>query len=375
MKRRTLIILLLCCMMLLFTGCAQQMQDATDPTQPITPSAGPAPAEADIVLLVTGDVSTAPLQHQRAWQGVKTMTEYNSTCTAAWYAVADAAAETCLPIIQEAVKNGAQTVILPDADFANTAYEAQYLYPEVSFLLLDGTPHAADYSATAIEKNTCVLTYSAEQCGFMAGYAAVAEGYRSLGFMGGLAVPEVVAYGCGFLQGANRAAQDLQVQVNIRYTYTRCITEAESIQTWAGSWYANGTEVIFACAEEADRSILAATKVAGAKLIVTNFDYTHEDADNILCSVGKNTAGAVNKILREQAEGQFPGGLTLQMDVSTESIGIQMDQTTFRNFTDEQYTLLYLELQRGNFNAQPITDPLYDVTTLVSPAAVTLSVE
>ena len=35
------------------------------------------------------------------------------------------------------------------------------------------------------------------------------EGYKNLGFMGGIAVPAVIRYGYGFIQGADAAAKDM----------------------------------------------------------------------------------------------------------------------------------------------------------------------
>lgn len=47
------------------------------------------------------------------------------------------------------------------------------------------------------------ILYAEEQAGYLAGYAAVNEGYTQLGFMGGIAVPAVIRYGYGFIQGAD----------------------------------------------------------------------------------------------------------------------------------------------------------------------------
>ena len=55
----------------------------------------------------------------------------------------------------------------------------------------------------------------------MAGYAAVKLGYTKLGYLGGMAVPAVVRYGYGFVQGANAAAVELDKvdDVSVKYVY------------------------------------------------------------------------------------------------------------------------------------------------------------
>ena len=99
-------------------------------------------------------------------------------------------------------------------------YEAQTKYPDVSFIIIDAQP-VKDGEAK-LEDNVLSIFYAEEQAGYLAGYAAVTEGYRNLGFMGGIAVPAVIRYGYGFVQGADAAAKDLGLaagDVSVKYTY------------------------------------------------------------------------------------------------------------------------------------------------------------
>ena len=74
---------------------------------------------------------------------------------------------------------------------------------------------------TAVAANTYCIRYAEEQAGFLAGYAAVFEGYTKLGFIGGMKVPAVIRYGYGFVQGADYAAKELGIKnVSIKYNYT-----------------------------------------------------------------------------------------------------------------------------------------------------------
>jgi len=63
------------------------------------------------------------------------------------------------------------------------------MYPDVNFVLIDGNPHNADYSEFRTNENAVGIVFAEEQAGFLAGYAAVKDGYTKLGFMGGMAVP------------------------------------------------------------------------------------------------------------------------------------------------------------------------------------------
>mgnify|MGYP000417668505 CR=1 FL=1 len=68
----------------------------------------------------------------------------------------------------------------------------------MQFLALDVS--ASDLGDKAPTANTALITYKEEQAGYLAGYAAVYDGYKELGFLGGMAVPAVIRYGYGFVQ-------------------------------------------------------------------------------------------------------------------------------------------------------------------------------
>ena len=53
----------------------------------------------------------------------------------------------------------------------------------------------------------------------LAGYAIAKDGKTKLGFLGGMAVPAVIRYGYGFVQGADAAAAELGQNIEINYFY------------------------------------------------------------------------------------------------------------------------------------------------------------
>lgn len=374
--KKPLIFACLILLLLAVAGCSQDFVDNPphNTTQPPLSSTEKPPLQtAQIALITNADLAEAHAFQQAAWQGIQRFISRGETQQAAYYQSAEASTAAYLESIQLAIASGAEIIILPDENFSQAAYEAQALYPEISFVLIDSQPHSADFSQSEIARNTCAVSFAEQQAGFLAGYVAVQQGQRKLGYMGGLAVPGVIAYGCGFLQGADQAARDLGVQIEINYTYSGCITESANIQTWAGAWFANGTEIIFACAKGANASIIAAAESAGASVIGADYDHSALSS-TIAFSTGKDIASAVYAILDDYAADEFPGGKNVQLDVSTESVGIYLDSVRLANFSEEEYLKLYLALIRNTYHVQRVTDPLYAVAGLVSEAT-TLRVE
>ena len=59
-----------------------------------------------------------------------------------------------------------------------------------------------------LDQERVVKIFKEEISGYFAGYTAVMLGYTNLGFLGGMAVPGVMRFGYGYVQGINEAAKE-----------------------------------------------------------------------------------------------------------------------------------------------------------------------
>ena len=115
-----------------------------------------------------------------------------------------------------------------------------------------------------------------EQCGYLAGYAVVKDGFTKLGFTGGGGGtnPACCRYGYGFVQGANAAAAEMDVQVEMNYSwqYGSSYSASPELQTMCNGWYENGTEVIFACGGSMFQSVAAAASANDGYVVGVDTD-------------------------------------------------------------------------------------------------------
>ena len=202
------------------------------------------PATAAEIALVT-DVGTIDDEsfNQACWQGVEAYANANSLTYQYYQPAADSDDER-LNSIDQAVSDGAKVVVLPGYLFGATVAQAQEMYPDVKFIAVDVS--AGDLGTDPLENLYCAV-FGEEQAGYVAGYAAVKDGYTKLGFLGGMAVPAVQRYGYGFVQGANAAAVELGTPIEINYTYGGQFFGDANITAKMDGWYAAGTEIVFAC--------------------------------------------------------------------------------------------------------------------------------
>ncbi|HCL03622.1 MAG TPA: BMP family ABC transporter substrate-binding protein [Lachnoclostridium phytofermentans] len=236
--------------------------------------------------------------NQGSWEGVEKFAKENKY-THKYYKPEEATDAGYLASIDLAVAGGAKVVVTPGFLFEVAVYEAQTKYPDVKFILLDGAPHTADYATFETKSNVASVLYDEEEAGYLAGYAAVKDGMTKLGFMGGMAVPAVRAYGYGYLQGAENAAKELGLAdgaVTVTYHYTGNFEENDNNKNMAKSIYQEGAQVIFACGGSVGKSVMSAATEANAKVIGVDVDQRY-DSDTVMTSATKGLGVSVIAVL------------------------------------------------------------------------------
>lgn len=283
--------------------------------------------------------------NQGAWEGVVAFAEANGI-SYQYYQPAAGTTADYIETISLAIDGGAKVVVTPGFMFAPAIYAAQTMYPDVNFILLDASPRSEDRSSSNIESNVYSIFYAEEQSGFLAGYAAVKEGFTSLGFMGGMAVPAVVRFGHGFVQGAEFAAAELGVDVTIKYEYLNSFAPDDNHRVKALSWYFEGVEVIFVAAGGAGSSIMAAAEEADKKVIGVDVDQSNL-SDTVITSALKGLTTSVKLALTDLYAGNFKGGVIDTLDVTVGGVGLPTDFSRFTTFTQADYDAIFAKLVSG----------------------------
>ncbi len=299
--------------------------------------------------------------NQGAWEGVVAFAKENKI--AHQYIKPEEASDAgYLAAIDLAVQGGAKVIVTPGFLFEVPIYEAQTKYPDVKFILLDGAPHTADYSTFETKSNVASIMYSEEQSGYLAGYAAVMDGMTKLGFMGGMAVPAVQAFGYGYLQGAEDAAKELGLAdgaIKVTYHYTGNFEENDTNKATAKTMYQEGTEVIFACGGAVGKSVMSAASEAGAKVIGVDVDQRY-DSETVITSATKGLAASVISVLEsiyKTNNWDTYGGKTTYFNAANGGVGLPTtvigdDKADafdrFEKFNKEAYDKVFAQLEDGS---------------------------
>lgn len=281
--------------------------------------------------------------NQGTWEGVEEYAKKNNK-TYKYFMPTEKSVESYMSMIEQAVKAGAKIIVTPGFLFEEPIFMAQDMYPDVHFILIDGTPHDAEYKEFRTGENVVGITYAEQQAGFLAGYAAVKDGYTQLGFMGGMAVPAVVRFGYGFVEGANYAAKELGLKdVKVNYHYTGKFEATPEAKATAASWYKDGVQVIFACGGALGNSVMAAAKEQNGKVIGVDVDQSFE-SETVITSAMKGLRPAVVQMLTKFFNNEFPGGQNLVLDASKEGVSLPMNTSRFNKFSQADYDAIFAKL-------------------------------
>jgi basic membrane protein A len=349
---------------------------------PAGSEAAQAPVEAaDVkVAMITdyGDITDQSF-NQTTYEACKAFCEKNAV-EFKYYKPTDDSTAARVEMIDQAIAEGHNVVVMPGFAFGGAIVEVQDQYPDVKFVALDVSEYditSAFYKTDAdgnvteelidpsnephVASNVYSAVYQEELCGYMAGFAAVKLGYTKLGFLGGMAVPAVVRYGYGFAQGVNAAAEELGTDVELNYVYGGQFYGDGDITAAMDTWYQAGTQVVFACGGGIFTSAAEAAAKVNGKVIGVDVDQAaiidgQYGEGMTVTSAMKGLAATVDTMLGEILAGNwdmFGGkvenlGLVSGEDPTLNYVQIPMESTQWGDgFSKDDYTALVADMVSG----------------------------
>ena len=246
--------------------------------------------------------------------------------------------------MKQACENGAEIVVAAGFLQATALEAAAKAYPDVHFVFIDGWSLGLD--------NVAAIAFDEHQSGYLAGYAAVMEGYTKLGFMGGGGGtnPACQRFGYGFAQGAEAAAAAKGITVELKYSwaYGASFSASPELQTLAPSWYQSGTEVIFACGGSMFASVAAAASAEEAKVVGVDVDQSYESA-TVITSALKGLSDAAQWALAKHYGGTWSeiGNNLTSLGAKDNAVGLPTATWSLQNWSVSDYEAMFAKIVSG----------------------------
>ena len=304
--------------------------------------------------------------NQSCWEAV---TSYMGDDCQYYLPPQEASDEDRETMIRTAVNEGAEVVVCVGYLYGASLAWAADQYPNVKFIAVDVTQ--GDIGTDTIPANCYCITFKEEQAGYLAGYAIAKDGKTKLGFLGGMAVPAVIRYGYGFVQGADAAAQELGQNIEINYFYGGQFYGDANITSRMEGWYSNGTQVVFACGGGIYTSAVEAALKNNGYVIGVDVDQNYIGANGVadgtyaynpfITSAMKGLSEAVNTALADIEAGSWADIAASNGNFGLEDgdyIGLPTadDSWNFETFTTEEYEEVKDKIKNGEITVDNSSD-------------------
>lgn len=284
--------------------------------------------------------------------------------------------------VESAIDEGYNVIVMPGFSFTATLIEVAEKYPDIKFIVLDvsdgdllsaGVPRKGevyDYNPSNWNvmdyyhyENVYDAVFKEEISGYLAGYTAVMLGYTDMGFLGGMAVPGVLRFGYGYVQGVNEAAKEKGITVNMKYAYANTFNGDAEISAAMETWYANGTKVVFSCGGGIFVSVSEAASKHGGKVIGVDTDQKNLidgmygegiTITSALKGLYPATYDALDDIINNGKWDDYRGkilslGLISGTDPDANYLSLPINSTMWNNdFTEQDYRELVNNIYLGN---------------------------
>ncbi len=407
MKKKVLSVLLVAAMaMSMFAGCGSSKEEGSGETAATgTEEAAGVEDEADVeageysVAMITdyGDITDQSF-NQTTYEACKAFCEANGVDFQYYKPSGDSTAER-VASVELAINDGYNVIVMPGYAFGGTIAEVSGEYTDIKFIALDvakgdlleaGVALAGeeyDYNPDnwnvedyVYMDNVYCAIYQEELSGYMAGYAAVKMGYKDLGFLGGMAVPAVIRFGYGFVQGADAAAVELGLtDVTVKYAYGNQFYGDADITAAMDTWYQDGTEVVFACGGGIFSSAAEAAAKVDGKVIGVDSDQSAVidgaygegiTVTSAMKGLYPTTTDTLTDIIINGKWSDYAGkistlGLVSGTDPEANYVQLPLDTTQWSDtFTAEDYTALVGAMFDGTVTVSNDTSADPEVTAI-----------
>ena len=359
-------------------------EDTEKTDEPADTTTDAEPVETDgeyAVAMITdyGDITDQSF-NQTTYEACKAFCEANGITFNYFKPAGDNTADR-VAMIEKAVDEGYNVIVMPGYAFGGAIVEAAPEYPDVKFVALDvgkgdlleagvaaaGETYDYDPDNWNLEdyvdmSNVYCAIYQEELCGYMAGYAAVKLGYEKLGFLGGMAVPAVIRYGYGYVQGADAAAKELGTNIDINYFYGGQFYGDANITSRMEGWYANGTQIVFACGGGIYTSAVEAALKNNGYVVGVDVDQNYIGVNGVakdgyaynpfITSAMKGLSESVSTALGDIEAGEWSNIAATNGNFGLEDgdyVGLPTadDSWNFKTFTKDEYETLKSKIASG----------------------------
>jgi len=175
-------------------------------------------------------------------------------------------------------------------------------FPTVHFVLVDGNAQG---------KNINSVLFKEQEGSYLAGVAAaMASKSKTIGFVGGMDIPLIRAFECGYAQGAKSVAPKITVLQNMVGTTSAAWNDPAKGGELARAQFDRGADVVFAVAGGSGMGALQMAKTKGKLAIGVDSNQNYLHPGTMLTSMVKHVDNVTYDAFMQAKNGQWTPGVT-----------------------------------------------------------------
>jgi len=222
-------------------------------------------------------------------------------------------------------ESGANPVVVLGFSNVTTLEKVAPDYPDTDFAIVDGVVDAPNVKS---------IVFREEQGSFLVGVlAAMADKTGTVSFVGGMDIPLISKFACGYAQGVKAVKPDAKVLVNMIGTTPTAWNDPVKAGEITKSQVAQGSDVVYAAAGGSGVGVLQAAADAGIYSIGVDSNQNYMHPGSVLTSMEKRVDNAVYAVFKDGTD-HFKAG-TEVMGLANEGVDWALDENNEKLITPE----------------------------------------
>jgi basic membrane protein A len=199
-------------------------------------------------------------------------------------------------------------------------------YPDTNFAIVDMVVDAPNVKS---------IVFSEHEGSYLVGMiAGMASKTGTVGFIGGMDVPLIRKFACGYVQGVKAANPDAEVIQNMTGTTPSAWNDPVKGGELTKAQISQGADVVYAAAGGTGVGVLQAAADADILSIGVDSNQNYLHPGKVLTSMLKRVDNAVYDTFKAGTEGNFEAGIQV-LDLSTDGVGYAVDEFNAALITDD----------------------------------------
>jgi basic membrane protein A len=209
---------------------------------------------------------------------------------------------------------------------AATMEEVAPKYPDTSFAIID--------VGWLDMPNLRQITFAEHEGSYLVGMlAAMASESGTVGFIGGMDVPLIRHFACGYAQGAKAVNPDINIVANMTGTTPAAWNDPVKGGELTKAQISQGADVVYAAAGGTGVGVLQAAADADILSIGVDSNQNHLHPGKVLTSMLKRVDNAVYDVFNKGVDGFEPGVTTMGLD--NDGVGYALDDNNASLISDD----------------------------------------